>query len=1193
MARKKVPFYLVSLLGGTLALTLFATQPAIAQTQAATQTINSSSSKGQAAKSALKIDGSPTMRVINELFEQQYESAHPEVDINWQANGTDTALQKLLNGEIDLAAIGRPLTAAEKTRGLREIPVTLDNIAIIVGRNNPFDGALTMDQLRGIFRRDITDWAELGRSPGAIQVVDRPVDSDTRLVMQQYGILGDGTEGPASASVVQTNADDTVQVIKALGRDGISYAIAPQVINQKAVKLVKIAVLQNTLPGDAIYPYAETRSYAYLNNAAGPAQAFVGLAGAAAGKDIIGQLPQLESAAITEGLKPKPKAAAGSSPETEPNQRGFGFLLLLTLPLILLGLLLQALYKWLRRSGPAPATEDEKTLRSELLSPGNQVEPSPGVAEAPEAASPLSSPVVPETTSPQWASDLDSPTFQRLFKENLQQRGKILETATPLDTYQVLSTILRDRISKLPGPEDALQKGDAIIGELSAEYMPGPHLPLNLVNLGLLESMRQSLAGLGLNLDELVAQEEEPGLGRGGLGRLMVDYLEACATKNLSAIGYGIRYELGSFDQLIQDGWQVEMPDEWLKNGNPWEVEQANRAVSVQFGGRSEAYLDEQNRLRMRWQDAETVTGIPYDTYLPGYRCNRVSPMRLWKAEPTQDISTILYPVDAGYEGKRQRLKQQYFLVSCALQDILRMHGEAGHDITTLAAHVTLQLNDTDTILAIPELMRLLMDEYALDWDTAWHLTQGTFAYTNHSLLPEALDWRHYPLDLVGSLLPRHLEIIFDLNGRVLDKVRETSPDDDALQEKMSLIEESDERYVRMTNLACLGANRINGVSDLHGALLQQKLFPVYCLQYPKKFTTQTNGISQRRFLKVTNPALAALITEYIGEGWLSDLPQLQRLAPLVDDVRFQDAWRDVKNKNKQALADLIQQQTGVVINPYGLFDVQASILHEYKRPHLNLLHILTLYRRIKANPGISHPPRVFIFAGKAAPDYGTAKLIIRLIHAVADLVNNDSDLKGRLKVIFLPNFNLQASLPIFRAADLAEYLSLAGTEACATGNMIAALNGAVIIGTPDGSNLELFEAIGQANCFQFGLTQTEADPELYTDAALNSPIHLDAELSAVIDLLGSVELTQGNTDLFMPLIHRLQYDDPYLTVMDYRAYVEAQDAVAQAFSDRNRWTRQSILTTAGASKFSADEVVQGYWQNIWRSSVVSEMQMS
>ena len=782
-------------------------------------------------------------------------------------------------------------------------------------------------------------------------------------------------------------------------------------------------------------------------------------------------------------------------------------------------------------------------------------------------------------------SEFEVAAFCQIFIGNLQQfQGKSLESATPHDCYQILARMIHARLRQFVTPETALKQGDLVIGELSAEYMPGPHLPTTLVNLGLSDAVRQGMQNIGVDLDDVMAQEAEPGLGRGGLGRLLVDYLESCATQQIPAIGYGIRYELGNFNQKIQDGWQIEIPDEWLKTGNSWEVALPDQAVVVHFGGHSEACLDEHNQLRMVWRSTHTVTGIPYDTYLPGYHTQRVSPLRLWQAEPAEDISTVLYPVDVGYEGKRQRLKQQYFLVSCALQDMVRMHINAGYPLTTLPERVTLQLNDTDTLLAIPELMRLLMDERGMEWATAWQVTERTFAYTNHSLLPESLDFQHYPLHLMQNLLPRHLGIIFAINDRFLTQVRADHPDDHALISQVSLIEESGDRYVRMANLACVGTYSINGVSIFHTDLLKQKLLTTFCDRFPEKFTAQTNGISQRRFLKVANPDLAALITERIGADWLADLTVLSKLEPSAEDSDFRTAWQQVKQQNKQHLAAQIQQQTGLMVNTKALFDIQAAIIHEYKRPHLTLLYILTLYQRIKANPGLSQTPRVVIFAGKAAPDYGMAKLIIRLMHAIADLVNQDPDMQNRLQVVFLPNFSLQTSLPIYRAADLAEYISLAGTEASETGNMIAALNGALLVGTQDGSNIELFNAIGTENGFSFGLTQPEVENRTQTDSDLNALITSDAELATVLALLGSETLSCGHQDLFQPLLHRLCHDDPYFTLTDYRAYITCQDTIAAAFLDRDRWLRQSILTTARIGQFTADRAVQSYQQQIWRS---------
>jgi glycogen phosphorylase len=774
-------------------------------------------------------------------------------------------------------------------------------------------------------------------------------------------------------------------------------------------------------------------------------------------------------------------------------------------------------------------------------------------------------------------------TFQRRFLDYLDGQGKPLPTATPLEIYTALAELVCTDLLSLNTPETNLDRASSpfrLVGEIAAEYLPGPHLENGLINLGWLDHVRSAMQELGLDWAELLTQEEEPGLGRGGLGRLMVCYLDSLATAKIPAIGYGIRYEYGIFDQEIQNGWQVEVTDTWLRNGNPWERERPELTVTVPFAGATAAYIDDQGRYRVRWLPQTTVSGVAYDTPIPGYQTETVNLLRLWRAEQ-DDLSKVLYPVDLEPQGKALRLKQQFFLVSCALQDALRLHLAAGGQPDGLAARFALQINDTDPTLAVAELMRLLVDDYGLDWERAWEVTQQTLAYTNHSLMPETLD-DLWSVGLFAELLPRHLEIIYEINYRLLEVVKAQYPNDGLRLNRVSLIDERGERYVRLNALACVGCHAVNGVSELHTDLLKHTVLRDFYELYPDKFSSQTNGVTPRRFLLQGQPELSGLISRKLGQGWITNLDQLAGLKFYASDPNFGREWLRIKQAAKQRLAAQIWHQTGIEVNPNSLFDVQAMVIHEYKRQHLNLLHILTLYNRIQANPNLDITPRTFIFAGKAAPDYFTAKLMIKLIHTMAAVINPDPKVRGRLKLVFLPDFNIKSAQAIYPAADLAEHLSLAGTEAADTGNMIFALNGALMIGSPDGTNLEIREAVGAENFFEFGLTVSEVARMRAQGYQPMAIYHSNPELKAALDLLNG-GLAGGDSELFKPLINLLLYYDQYMLLADYGAYVACQEQVSQAYRDIERWTRMSILSSAGMGKFSSDRAVQAYCREIWQ----------
>jgi starch phosphorylase len=784
--------------------------------------------------------------------------------------------------------------------------------------------------------------------------------------------------------------------------------------------------------------------------------------------------------------------------------------------------------------------------------------------------------------------------------------GRVPMAASLHDAYTALALTVRDRVLKrgVETLETYSQRDARVVAYLSAEFLPGPHLANNLLNLGITEQTRQALAEVNLKLDDLIEQEEEPGLGNGGLGRLASCYLDSLASLEVPAAGFGIRYEFGIFDQTIRNGWQVEITDKWLRFGNPWEICRPEIAYDVPFGGRTEVGADEQGRQRVRWIPERVVKGVAYDTPILGYRVGTCNHLRLWKAEAaesfdfaafnhgdyyravhdkmsSENITKVLYPNDEVIQGKTLRLEQQFFFVTCSLQDMLRIQLLLGRPIEKFHEKWAVQLNDTHPSIAVAELMRLLVDQHQMDWDTAWHVTQNTLAYTNHTLLPEALE--KWPVSLFGRLLPRHLEIIYEINRRFLDEVRAKFPGDDARVARMSLIDESGERSVRMAHLATVGGHHVNGVARLHSELLRTTVMRDFADLWPEKFCNITNGVTPRRFVAVSNPPLAQLITGRIGEGWLRDLAQLRKLEPLAGDAEFQKQWRETKLTAKRDLAALIQQRAGVAVNPESLFDIQAKRLHEYKRQHLNVLHILTLYLRLQRDPQADVPARTFIFGAKAAPGYFMAKLIIKLINSVGDVVNKDPAVRDRLKVAFFPDFNVKSAQHVYPAADLSEQISTAGKEASGTGNMKFSLNGALTIGTLDGANVEIREEVGAENFFLFGLN-AEQVRQLKADGYRPHDIYeQNTVLREVLDFIASGALAGGDTDLFRPLVDNLLWQDPFLVLADYQSYVDAQAQVSALWRDPQEWTRQAILNVARMGKFSSDRSIRDYCEQVWK----------
>jgi starch phosphorylase len=806
---------------------------------------------------------------------------------------------------------------------------------------------------------------------------------------------------------------------------------------------------------------------------------------------------------------------------------------------------------------------------------------------------------------------MDAESIKRAFLDKLFfVQGKFPALATRHDFYMALAHVVRDQLLArwVSTAATYTAQGARSVAYLSAEFLLGPHLGNNLINLGLYDEARLAVERLGLQFDELLREEDEPGLGNGGLGRLAACFLDSLATLEIPTLGYGIRYEFGIFDQEIVDGWQVEKTDKWLRRGNPWEIARPEWAVEVKLGGHTELVIDAQGKSQVRWVPGRVVKGIPYDTPILGYRNHTANTLRLWSAEApesfdfavfnrgdyygaverkvtSENLTKVLYPNDEQVQGKQLRLEQQYFFVSCSLQDMLRILRVQRIPLTRFHEKFTVQLNDTHPAIAIAEFMRLLVDERGLEWEAAWSITRKTFAYTNHTLLPEALE--KWALSIFGTLLPRHLEIIYEINARFLDEVRQRFPGDPARHARLSLIGENGERHVRMAHLAAVGSYAINGVAALHSELLKQDVLADFHQLWPERFHNMTNGVTPRRWIALSNPRLTKLITEAIGDAWVTDLDRLRALEPLADDSAFALRWRGVKHTNKHQLASYIRARTGVGVDPDSLFDVQVKRIHEYKRQHLNVLHIVSLYHRLKNDPGLDLTPRTFIFGGKAAPGYHMAKLIIKLINAVGATINRDRTVRDRLRVVFLPNFNVSNGQRIYPAADLSEQISTAGKEASGTGNMKFAMNGALTIGTLDGANIEIRDQVGSENFFLFGLGAEDVARVQAGGYRPMEHVHNNAELAAVLDLIGSGAFSHGDRELFRPLIDNLLTVDPYLALADFTDYCACQERVGTAYRDTVHWTRMAILNSARSGLFSSDRTIREYCQHIWQVAPV------
>jgi len=739
---------------------------------------------------------------------------------------------------------------------------------------------------------------------------------------------------------------------------------------------------------------------------------------------------------------------------------------------------------------------------------------------------------------------------------------------------------------------------------LSLEFLPGRFLKNYLISLNMEKEARETLEAMGFDLDELEEEEWDAGLGNGGLGRLASCYMDSMACRNFPGYGYGILYDYGIFHQVFENGFQVEQSDNWRRGGNPWEIQRRYPLQPVRFYGHTETYTDTQGNLRYRWVDGEIVMAMACDILIPGIEDDYVTNMRLWTARSSREfnlehfnqgdyagaveskmmsetISKVLYPRDDVYQGKELRLKQQYFFVSATLRDIIRRYKKQNYSFTDFPNFVAIQLNDTHPSIAIPELMRLLLDEEGLKWDEAWAVCQKTFAYTNHTVLPEALET--WPVDLIAKILPRHMQLIYEINHRFLENIRKGYPKHPDLLNTLSLIGEGAVKHVRMAHLAIVGSHSVNGVAALHTQILKKELFKEFHQVFPDRIQNITNGISPRRWLYQCNPSLSGLITSVIGPDWICNLDQLKTLIPYADDPEFQSAWKETKLENKKRLSRYILRKIGLGVNPETLFDVQVKRMHEYKRQLLNLLHVITRYNRIKENPGASYVPRTVIFSGKAAPGYQQAKLIIKLINSVAHKINSDPDVQQKLRVLFLPNYCVSQAEKIIPAADLSEQISTAGMEASGTGNMKMSLNGALTIGTLDGANVEIREEVGKENVFIFGLTSDEVIALRRKGYHPRKYYERDAELKKVLDMIGSGFFSPENPGLFAPILYQLlDQGDYYMLLADYRPYLAAQEDVDRLFSNPQEWIRRSILTTARMSKFSSDRSILEYAAKIW-----------
>ena len=827
--------------------------------------------------------------------------------------------------------------------------------------------------------------------------------------------------------------------------------------------------------------------------------------------------------------------------------------------------------------------------------------PSPAASHPLGATHPLA---LAPVTGP--ASSVDG--FVRQFLRNLNyERGVPLSAASDNDRYFAFAMTVRDYLmarwlEDLKRQRDVQAKG---VAYLSAEYLLGPQLDNNLLAGGLTEIATEAMAACGIDIDDLRRLEVEPGLGNGGLGRLAACFIDSLATLGVPNTGYGIRYEYGIFRQTFEDGQQVEQPDSWLKLGSPWEFPHPEAAQTISFGGHTETY-DDEGTDRSRWVPGWNVLAVPYNYMVPGYLNGRVNTLRLWSARATnefdlrvfnsgdyedavraqtfaENISKVLYPEDSTPQGKELRLQQQYFFVAASISDFLESLPE-GFDLANLPDRIIFQLNDTHPVIGVPELMRVLIDDKKMEWDAAWAITQQCFAYTCHTLLPEALEV--WSVDLLGKLLPRHLEIIYRINEEFLDAVRERFGDDEMRIRNMSIISEFPDRSVRMAFLATVAGSKVNGVAELHSQLLREKVLPDFDEFFPGKFTNVTNGVTPRRFVRLANPGLSALVTEAIGPGWITDLERLRELETYAEDADFRAAFAEVKAANKRTLSEVLHERDGFEISDGHMLDVMVKRLHEYKRQMLKVLHIVTEYEQIASGRVAASDitPRTFIFGAKAAPGYVMAKRIIHLINAVGQVVNDDPRVEGRLKVLFPPNYNVTLAERLIPAADLSEQISLAGKEASGTGNMKFALNGALTIGTDDGANVEIRELVGDDNFFLFGQSEPEVEALWARGYKPADFYQADEGLRRAMDLIASGAFSGGDKSVFEPIVSNLLYDDRFMVLADYSSYIAAQKRVDEAYADQDAWTHKAILNVARTGFFSSDRSMRDYIDRIWHT---------
>ena len=807
-------------------------------------------------------------------------------------------------------------------------------------------------------------------------------------------------------------------------------------------------------------------------------------------------------------------------------------------------------------------------------------------------------------------TDTESPASYSLsnqFAENLEFRlirDRI--TATGEDAYFALSLAIRDRLVRkwLRTQHQYIQKDVKRVYYLSLEYLMGRLLGNSLINMDFYSECYKILREDGYSLEEIREFEHDMGLGNGGLGRLASCYLDSMATLELPAFGYGIRYEYGIFNQAIENGFQVEYPDSWLQNGNPWDILRRDLEYRVKFYGKTSKVQNPDGSYKFEWIETEDVLAVAYDIPVPGYKNNTVNNLRLWQAKACSDfsfkefnagdyvaavasktdsetISKVLYPNDSYVEGKFLRLKQQYFFVSATLQDIIRKYKINHKNYDKFADKNTIQLNDTHPVIAIPELMRILIDEEGLSWKKAWEITNKTFAYTNHTVVPEALE--EWSLQLFEELLPRHIQIVYEINRRFIEEVKKNYTTDPNILSGLSIINERDGKSVRMANLAIVGSFAVNGVAALHTEILKTRIFSHFDKIYPGKFINITNGITPRRWLKTANPFLSEIISNKIGEGWVYNLDELKKLESFIDDQDFREEFRNAKWLNKKLLINLIEGENGIKINPDSMFDVQIKRFHEYKRQLLNILHIITMYNRIKDNPKLEIVPRTIIFAGKAAPAYLIAKLIIKLINSVAEVVNNDSEVGDKLKVVFIPDYSVTLAEKIIPAADLSEQISMAGLEASGTGNMKFTLNGALTIGTMDGANIEIREEVGQENIFIFGLLAEEVIKLKNSGYNPRTYYNSNETLKRVIDMISQDFFSKKEPGIFKSIVDSLLGTDYYCLLADYQSYVDAQDEVSKLYLNTDEWTKKTILNVARVGKFSSDRSIREYAEKIWK----------